>query len=49
VNRKLLKSQRAWSSHPRLRSVVMTLKYHEEPPHELVIGDHKSRLTLPTG
>src|SRR5687767_13317213 len=38
-----------WIVNTAIISPHYDIEYNEEPPRELVIGDHKSRLTLPSG
>ncbi len=38
-----------WIVNTAIISPHYDIEYNEEPPREFVIGDHKSRLTLPTG
>ena len=38
-----------WIVNTAIISPHYDIEYNEEPPREFMIGDHKSRLTLPTG
>ena len=38
-----------WIVNTAIISPHYDIEYNEEPPREFVIGDHKSRLTLPSG